>query len=1044
MKVQLVHLSDIHFRSNGTNALKGREPAMAAAISAMALDFTSTAIVVTGDVAFSGTGAEYELASSFFKILLDELEERTGVRLPLIVVPGNHDCDFGQNNDVRDSLVENLKPGEVKPGVQQMCVGVQANFSKFCTDLEAISLTEDAASIHRTVRLKVGKANVRFELYNSAWMSTIHEKHGSLFIPSGVLPHPVPTPQEIVDDLVLALFHHPISWFTPEEGKVFRERLQATADVVFTGHEHEPASYSRAHSPGAQIEFVEGGVLQDSWDPNNSQFAVVAVDIEHQSFGLHKFEWQNDSYQSVAQTVSKGFLRNRDRLRQEFNFRDEFRRQLDSLGIDVSHPKIGQIGLRQVFVYPDVREMEVLGGSKVHGVVGVRALVAREKHVLLMGAEKSGKSTVARRLMLDLREEGGIPLLLQGADKKGLRSESAAEQWLQSAVEDQYGKDCWGEFTKLPVTKRILVVDDFHAIRMKKDVSERAVRYWMRLFDRVILLGSEESRWQDLAATGNESDNAGPLITDFSHAELLQFGHVKRSELVKRWFALGRGDEINENELIRRSNQAEATLTSLIGRSLVPARPVYCLILLQQLENQQRPDTSSGSQGYLYETLITASLARVARGTNSIDADYKYLSELAREMAQTPDRALSNRELEGWHAGYVNRFCINEDFGNRIELLLTSSILRRDEDSIRFSYPYLYYYFLARFLRDTLTSDETKQRVKSLCRRMHHEDASNVMIFLCYLSKDPFVIDTMLDAARETYADVEECNLPEQTAFLARLDFATPELAIDLATDHDKNRREELARQDEEAGWDESESVAIEPVDFSDAPESDDEIDELMKIAGAIKTVQVLGQVLRNFSGSLEGARKIELCKECMSLSFRVAGRLMGMIQTNGQEIIADVAKWIHKLHPESSRKQVAMGANAFVFGISERALFGIMKHLSQSVGLEELEPVYGRVLKDKSDLTYQIADVTIQMDHFSEFPMVPAQRVYRTHSNNRFIAYLMRHIVWHHMYIMPVSYQLRQSLSSTFEISSSNKLIENRQRMVPSKSGRKVGELNR
>ena len=1038
MKVHIVHLSDIHFKAKGADALLGREAALAAAISAMALDFDTTALVVTGDIAFSGAAPEYKVARSFFEKLVDELQTRTGFRLPVIVVPGNHDCDFGQNKDVRDSLIENLKPGEVKSGVQQMCVGVQSSFREFCAGLGAISLTEGEHSIHRSVKVEVGMAKVRFELYNSAWMSTIHEKHGSLFIPSDLLPHPVPTPDEVVDDLVLALFHHPIPWFTPEEGKVFRARLQAKADVVLTGHEHEPAKYSRTDSAGAQVEFVEGGVLQDSWDPQNSQFAVVDIDIAEQSFRLRKFEWQNGSYHHVGQTESTQFLRNRERLRQVFNFRHEFRRELDNLGVDVSHPKVGQIGLRQVFVYPDVREMELLGGSKGHGVVGVRAFVAREKHVLLMGAEKSGKSTIARRLMLDLRDDGGVPLLLQGAARRRLRAVSAAEKWLQCAVEEQYGKDCCAEFNKLPVAKRTLVVDDFHAIRMKKDVAEKVVRFWMRMFDRVVLLGSEEARWQDLAAGGPESDHAGPLTTEFSHAELLQFGHVKRSELVKRWFALGRGDEIDESELIRRSRQAEATLTSLIGRSLVPARPVYCLIILQQLENQQRPDTSSGSQGYLYETLITASLTRVARGTNSIDADYKYLSELACEMAQTYDRALSKRELEAWHAAYVDRFCINEDLGDRIELLLTSSILRRDEDSIRFSYPYLYYYFFARHLRDTLNSGETRQRVKSLCRRMHHEDASNVMIFLCYLSKDPFVINTMLDAARETYSDVEECNLPRQTEFLARLDFATPELAIDLATDHNENRREELARQDAEAGWDEGNSVAIEPVDFSEAPESDDEVDELMQIAGAIKTVQVLGQVLRNFSGSLEGARKIELCQECMSLSFRVAGRLLGMIQDNGEEIIGDVARWIHQLHPETSREQIARGANAFVFGMSERALFGLMKHLSQSVGLEELEPVYKRVLVRQSDPIYQIADVTIQMDHFAEFPMVPAQRVYREHGDNTFIAYLMRHLVWHHMYIMPVPYRLRQSLSSKFGISSSKKLIDNKQRLVPRKARKK------
>jgi 3',5'-cyclic AMP phosphodiesterase CpdA len=110
-KIEILHLSDIHFKKNKDDKRKTFREAvrekMLATITEhidnnnLDLDF----VAVTGDIAFSGT--EYEEAKRFFEELKSKVPEKA-VFLP---VPGNHDVDRGYLDDVI-SLHEIVRNGK--------------------------------------------------------------------------------------------------------------------------------------------------------------------------------------------------------------------------------------------------------------------------------------------------------------------------------------------------------------------------------------------------------------------------------------------------------------------------------------------------------------------------------------------------------------------------------------------------------------------------------------------------------------------------------------------------------------------------------------------------------------------------------------------------------------------------------------------------------------------------------------------------------------------------------------------------------------------
>src|SRR5690606_8405990 len=107
--------------------------------------------------------------------------------------------------------------------------------------------------------------------------------------------------------------------------------------------------------------------------------------------------------------------------------------------------------------------------------------------------------------------------------------------------------------------------------------------------------------------------------------------------------------------------------------------------------------------------------------------------------------------------------------------------------------------------------------------------------------------------------------------------------------------RERLLRRMEEA-----ENGAPEEHGGGESLEEDDkDVDEenryvakeLGRINRAFKTIEILGQILKNYSGSMKGDLKSRLARECVSLSLRSMNYFLRLIDTNLEGLVADVAE---------------------------------------------------------------------------------------------------------------------------------------------------------
>ncbi|XAW89879.1 metallophosphoesterase [Vibrio sp. CDRSL-10 TSBA] len=167
-----VVISDIHARQNNCDEVNKRLTELKEWIKRKCIcgEYSSVAILVAGDIAFSGSSEEYDLIRSSFKSLSDEFK--------VILTPGNHDHDFSKyTGGARDVLISS-KGFTFDESVYQIVAAGQQDYFDFESD---ICNVEASSSTLLSKEFKLSN-NVSIQTINTAWCSQINEKGGDLTV----------------------------------------------------------------------------------------------------------------------------------------------------------------------------------------------------------------------------------------------------------------------------------------------------------------------------------------------------------------------------------------------------------------------------------------------------------------------------------------------------------------------------------------------------------------------------------------------------------------------------------------------------------------------------------------------------------------------------------------------------------------------------------------------------------------------------------------------------------------------------------------------
>ncbi len=248
------------------------------------------AILVTGDIAFSGIAPQYEKAKDWLR----RLAEVAGTDPRYVfTVPGNHDVERAADND-RDlrRLVRSLREEEEKldealadDGDRAQLARRMQHYLAFAADFAPACLREPAPADQRLtwwLHHMEGREGLRVRLVglNTALLSASEPDRGRLRLGKEALFRAFVDSPVKEGELVLALSHHPLldGWLADQheaEGWVRRH-----AHVHLSGHVHEAGSEeARAGSGGDFLRIQAGAVHEEhqSGVPARHGYNLAAV-----------------------------------------------------------------------------------------------------------------------------------------------------------------------------------------------------------------------------------------------------------------------------------------------------------------------------------------------------------------------------------------------------------------------------------------------------------------------------------------------------------------------------------------------------------------------------------------------------------------------------------------------------------------------------------------------------------------------------------------------------------------------------------------------
>ncbi len=1006
MRLGMVHLSDIHLKGDSNSLVDSFDRLLHSAFS-RARDCEKLLVLVTGDLAFSGQRKEYAVAAE----LLEKIRTKgqvEGVRVEMVICPGNHDCDFTGDSDIRDMLIDGVEadPNKLasKP-IQDQLLQVQANFFEFMSEQGLAESSEPKICFSRSIA--VGEHSVQVNVLNSAFMSNLNERQGGLFFPVDAIEELDLNEQS----LQVFLLHHPFNWFESDNSLAVRKALAERADIILTGHEHTyHVSTIRSHTLQTSYEYFEGSVLQDNSDQTRSEYQFIKIDLEARQLCHEILTFEDGTYSSqLEEEAWREYSTNR--TSQDADLQPQFKRWLNDVGANFSHPrKTSNLDFYDLFVAPDLREIQE--GEK--RTVQLERPIGDEKFqeilrdgtgVVISASEQAGKTHLAKHLIQQLLSIGYLPVYLDCTEVSRVRNENEAERLLLKAIRSQFSGNGRERFLATEVSRRIVFLDDFHRLEISGSDKVELLKFASENFHSFVVLVDEILQLEGLVSGGQSVE----ALVNLSWFRLLELGHFKREQLIENWLLLGRDTSIPDGEFDRELHLKKTLLDQMIGSKLLPPTPINLLIILQQIEIfSDNPTAASGSSsGYLYELLITFSLRRNLRQL-SINGAHTYLTELAEAVWSSGTSKfgrLSTNDFDDFHKRYEELHDLSVRKERLLDSLCKCELLTRTEDGyVGFKYKYSYYFFAARAVAESQSLESNLER---LLETIHSEASTNILIFLTYHSSDSKVIDALIRAADSLFSDCSRCDLSAHHKVAQDLVMGSTKFSLPATSA--RTNRKEVAR-------------AVDERDQSQISEEEQEPaadQEVQNLNAAFKTVQILGQVLRNVAESATRSEKDRILESCVSLGLRTLEFIIQALERSSDEFVDLVAKSILR-DEDIAMSEKRERAKVMVSRMLESVCTGTIKKISNSIGTQKLERTYKRAFQsDTSTCTDKLIDLAVKLDHFRDFPSPELESLSRAVSDDDLLtATVLRRLVRTHFYLREERQAIRDRYCKVLGIS--------------------------
>lgn len=873
MKIQLIHISDMHFDRKDdifaidvekmSDALKSIEKA------------DECIIVLSGDLAAKGKG--YGNVDSFLGAIFKFIGRNNykNKKIEMVCVPGNHDIDFSDLNvSLRD--ISEAYSGKDVADLVNVYIEKMNRFFSFSRNRECFM---DDAIICKKEFLYSDK-RVGIILLNTAPLSLLGGDSADMGM-HYLSNEQMDRIEKLADaDFNILVMHHSLEWFQSECKNRLRKIISKKCLLVLTGHEHEPVGEVRNINGMGELQYIQGNSLY-GYSKEGNGFCVINVDIDNEMMVGYSCIWNNGIY------VPKKIASNR--INPYMNFELSVKKIfLEELSVDNYKRKYDKYYVFPSLIYSTYAENDVIEKHDIETEDELFELISTYKKVVVSGDHKSGKSLLAKRMYLLFLKQRKIPILINAEEivKKKI------EKTLEYAFVDQYEveQNAYEKYLQMDKDNKVVLLDGAELLNENT-------------FNRLISFLDDSCGHIIIFSEGKINLNIRKQVVDAMVEENLQitikpFLYVKRKKLISNILSYNMADIENvEKETIKINNLINIQI------KYFNLDPEFIINFVNQYEREYKFQFSSGMNVFniVYESSIKN---RVIANAENIEATLvtNVLRDLAYYMHYEKKNKVTFKEISEVVENYCKEYRQKINVRLFLDASVNAKILIESVDGIRFKDHTLIAYFVAQALNQKFNQGENIQEnfeylLKNLCFSIN----SDIVLFMALITNNPKFLNIVIEGAEKHFSNQDELSFDNKNVkFL--METSIP-VKNSVPNKKEKEQREAaLTKQEEEAKLNDLIELVNE-YDYSD--------EDLNKVENQVmisfKYLEILSKALPAFCQNMKVAQQDKL----VSLIYRCPNQflymMLGDISENFDEFCNALYEDVSELRKERNVVSVSL-----------------------------------------------------------------------------------------------------------------------------------------
>lgn len=1002
MKVAILHLSDIHIEKDNSQWLLKKAEQIVPAVWNDFFECGKIIIVVSGDIAQAGTAEEYGYAKDFFRTLLRAFASRglanKELENKIVCVPGNHDCNFEKDNSARQLLLGSLRTNaaSIDNSVYQIISAVQDEYCDFAKE-EMID-KDFALGINNNIPIKVGDKTILFRLYNTAWMSVKKEEQSSIVMPLNLVDN-----EHQDANFVISVFHHYYPWITQgcDNNKRFNKHILCTSNMALYGHEHTPSSSQvKDMFESESISEFQGGALclDRKGCQRTSSFNSFVLDMDTFECIVRSYVYSEGLY---SKRKEKMVDLNCERKTDEFRHNADFLKSLRKMSIPIHNSENVKMTLDEFFVYPDLERMNTRQIKVDEDFTDSSSIIDDKQYrlVMLEGDDQSGKTSLLNMYYLRFVDKYMYPLFV-----KGKYINENLDKVLANAFADQYNSDDKEKYAQFDKEHKVLLVDNFDECQQNDTTKKKIIDRMLDRFSKVIITTKEN---EGVSSSYFLMEKKGTLV-----ARIKPLGHVKRNELVKKFYTTYdvNASTLKQQALLEQVKAGFDMVESFLGKEYIPSYPIYILSILLSNTKMQSSSLERTSYGYCYGALITCALMTVVDDRTKIDRYYNVLTSLAYFIYKKKGKPISEDDFRSFYNEYQEEFFSQGQKEVKTNLLKCNLLRCTDDYYYKFSYNYIYYYLVAKYMADHIHDENGLDDILNLCIDIHDEQKANILIFIAHHIKAPQFIEATQMALTSALEMQKQVTLTRDDDYYKLVNDLCESLKKEIVSpgkkiDPEKEREKMLAKRDEN-----DKLMANEP-----KINPNELLEEIQNMNKSLRSIEVVGQIVKNRQGSLPKIKIKSMVREIYNTAFRTISYFGSYIESMKNQLVDDVIK---NKREDDTNDDIKKKIDSFFEVTSLNFCLFVFSKVINAVGNKELRSTFNEIAKEMGTPAAKLVSFSIISCFASKIAITELEELVEELSDNPVAMSIIRARVRSFLYNNHVPINDRQKIINTVNLS--------------------------